>query len=145
MSAYAIACIQHQLDRKPGFYQPPQPSQSSLAMPCDDLMDLIGKAVINQREQDARDYWTEGIAGSGFSWHIGTDADVRTVWYSEHLQREFITSGATITECISELEDQPRGEMADWMGLKKTPGVDWCSNDSELEFWAVWAYGPDDE
>jgi len=42
MSAYQLACLQHQLERKPGFYQV---SQSSLAIPCHDILGLIGVEV----------------------------------------------------------------------------------------------------
>ncbi len=32
-------------------------SQSYLSRPCDDIMFLIGKAVVSKREDDTRNYW----------------------------------------------------------------------------------------
>ena len=48
MSAYAIACIEHQLLRKPGFYQRPEPREI-IDLADNDVMTLIGEAVEKER------------------------------------------------------------------------------------------------
>lgn len=61
MSAYAIACIEHQLLRKPGFYQRPPPRDIT-DLADNDVMTLIGKAVVKAREEHTLAYWEELIS-----------------------------------------------------------------------------------
>jgi hypothetical protein len=58
MSAYAIACIEHQLLRKPGFYQRPEPREI-IDLADNDVMTLIGKAVVKAREEHTLAYWVD--------------------------------------------------------------------------------------
>ena len=58
MSTYAIACIEHQLLRKPGFYQRPPPREI-IDLADNDVMTLIGEAVVKVREEHTLAYWVD--------------------------------------------------------------------------------------
>ena len=61
MSAYQLACIQHQLERKPGFYQRPPP-RYIIDLADNDVMTLIGEAVVKVREEHTLEYWVERVS-----------------------------------------------------------------------------------
>jgi hypothetical protein len=69
MSDYVIACIEHQLLRKPGFYQRPKAEPEPEPEPVGDIIDisdndvlsLIGKEVVKIREAATLKYWVDRL------------------------------------------------------------------------------------
>ena len=95
--------------------------------PCDDIMGLIGEAVLRKREADTHEYWRDLYTGSEHHWQQGKKKQNGDFYWTPCVLHRWECRQAEMVRCYEcRIVEVPLREKDPLIGIRK--GQSWCTS-----------------